>query len=253
MRKIASALAATIVAAGALVSPAGAQSLANRVAAVRDGVVHFHFAVRSDVCGNSETGFFTMRGRGADTGWQGRPCIHGPMQVELTRSAGRTSTVRICIGCEARDGSVEAGEIAPAEAARYLVSAAHSLSRHGASSALAAATVADGVDISPELTALVQDGSASIETRKDALFWLGQSGAPTANLARLYPQLAPIELREQFTFVLSQRRADSAAIEKLIDVAQHDPELDVRKKAMFWLGQTHDPRAIQFFRSILVR
>jgi len=39
----------------------------------------------------------------------------------------------------------------------------------------------------------------------------------------------------------------------LIDVARtsHDPE--VRKQAMFWLGQSKDPRAVAFFEQVLKR
>jgi HEAT repeat protein len=52
--------------------------------------------------------------------------------------------------------------------------------------------------------------------------------------------------------VLSQRHED-AAIDGLIDVARHDPDSEIRKRAMFWLGQTKEPRAIKFLQDILTR
>lgn len=256
MNTFASLLAATTLAAGTLATPAGAQTLASRIAAVRDGSVHLSFATRPDVCGYGDEGFSVMRGPGNAEGWRGRPCIHGPMQMELVRSDGETIGVRMCIGCRPRESSGNAvmiGDVPPAEAARYLVSAARTLSHHSAGQAMAAATVADGVDVSPELTALVKDESVSTDTRKDALFWLGQSDPSTRDLDRLYDQVASTALHEQFAFVLSQRHDDGAAIDKLIDIAQHDGSVDVRKKAMFWLGQSHDPKAVKFFRDILVR
>jgi hypothetical protein len=40
-------------------------------------------------------------------------------------------------------------------------------------------------------------------------------------------------------------------VPKLIEVAttNHNPE--VRKQAMFWLGQSNDPRALAFFEKVL--
>jgi len=109
---------------------------------------------------------------------------------------------------------------------------------------------ADAGDISPELSRLVRDRDAGIETRKQALFWFGQGDASTKDLVRLYDSLDARSLREHFTFVASQRR-DNEAIDKLIDIARGDRDSEVRKQAMFWLGQTKDPRAIKFFRDIL--
>jgi len=37
----------------------------------------------------------------------------------------------------------------------------------------------------------------------------------------------------------------------LINVAKNNPDPAVRKKAMFWLGQSKDPRALDFFTQVL--
>jgi hypothetical protein len=42
-------------------------------------------------------------------------------------------------------------------------------------------------------------------------------------------------------------------IPKLIEVARTNRNPEVRKQAYFWLGQTHDPRAVAFFEEILKR
>jgi hypothetical protein len=42
-------------------------------------------------------------------------------------------------------------------------------------------------------------------------------------------------------------------VPKLIEVAQNNRNPEVRKQAMFWLGQSHDPRALDFFEKILSR
>jgi hypothetical protein len=92
----------------------------------------------------------------------------------------------------------------------------------------------------------------SNHTREQAMFWLGQGRAPTAELVRLYDRLSEPALRTHYTFVLSQRR-DREALDKLIDVAEHDTNRDVRRQALFWLGQSKDPRAAQYLRELVTR
>jgi len=91
-----------------------------------------------------------------------------------------------------------------------------------------------------------------MEGRKQALFWLGQSDYSTADLVRLRESLKSHTLREHYTFVLSQRHED-APVDGLIDVARHDSDPEIRKQAMFWLGQMKEPRAIKFLQDILTR
>jgi hypothetical protein len=117
---------------------------------------------------------------------------------------------------------------------------------------MSGAVFADAADLSPELARLVRDRDVAIETRKQALFWFGQGDAPTRDLVRLYDSLEARSLREHFPFVVSQRH-DDEAIDKLIDIARADRDPDIRKQAMFWLGQSKDPRAVKFFHDILVR
>jgi len=51
-------------------------------------------------------------------------------------------------------------------------------------------------------------------------------------------------------FALSQLPKDEA-VPELLHVAQTNPDPAVRKDAIFWLGQTHDPRALAYFEQIL--
>lgn len=91
----------------------------------------------------------------------------------------------------------------------------------------------------------------TVEVRKQALFWAGQSGSiGTAELASLYGTIPDREMREQIIFVLSQR-SDAAAMDKLIDIARKDPDPELRKRALFWVGQSKDPRATQLLQDIL--
>ena len=59
-------------------------------------------------------------------------------------------------------------------------------------------------------------------------------------------------MREQLIFVYSQRE-EPQAIEKLIDIAKRDSNPDLRKRALFWLGQSEDSRAVQAIQDIIDR
>jgi hypothetical protein len=59
------------------------------------------------------------------------------------------------------------------------------------------------------------------------------------------------EMREAIIFSLSQRQRDPAAMDKLFDIARNEKDADLRKKAIFWLGQSHDPRVQQFLMDLI--
>ncbi|NIN11484.1 MAG: tetratricopeptide repeat protein [Gemmatimonadales bacterium] len=91
----------------------------------------------------------------------------------------------------------------------------------------------------------------SMEMRKKALFWAGQSGrVPIADLVRLYDSMDDREMREQLVFVYSQRR-EREAVDKLMDIARADPDCELRKKAVFWLGQSKDSRVADFLLELI--
>jgi HEAT repeat protein len=92
-----------------------------------------------------------------------------------------------------------------------------------------------------------------IELRKKALFWAGQSGMAISEFAQLYDRMGDTEMKEGIIFVLSQRQSDKAAIDKMFDIARNDKDPDLRKKAIFWLGQSRDPRVQQFLMDLINR
>src|SRR3954466_3937998 len=103
------------------------------------------------------------------------------------------------------------------------------------------------------LSGIAADDNESEHTRQQAMFWLGQGRSATDDLVRLYDRLSSsASLRSHYTFVLSQRH-DGQALDKLIDVAQRDPDKSVRHQALFWLGQSKNPRALAFIRDLVTR
>jgi hypothetical protein len=90
----------------------------------------------------------------------------------------------------------------------------------------------------------------SVETRKQAVFGAGQIRVPTAELAALYDKLTDREVKGQLIWVMSDRR-DPAAVDRLMEIAKHDKDPEMRRMAMFWLGQSRDPRVKQFLLDII--
>jgi HEAT repeat protein len=90
-----------------------------------------------------------------------------------------------------------------------------------------------------------------IELRKKALFWAGQSGVAISEMSKLYDRMGDSEMREQVIFVLSQRQRDPAAMDKLFDIAKNEKDAELRKKAIFWLGQSRDPRVQSFLIDLI--
>jgi hypothetical protein len=91
-----------------------------------------------------------------------------------------------------------------------------------------------------------------MELRKKALFWAGQTGESLDRLVSMYGRMQEREMKEQMIFVFSQRH-ERAALDKLMDIAKNDPDRSLRKKAMFWLGQSRDERVTAFLSDIVSR
>jgi HEAT repeat protein len=94
----------------------------------------------------------------------------------------------------------------------------------------------------------------SMEIRKQALFWAGQNGSvDLAKLGALYDKAPEEEFKNQVIFVLSQRGKSPEAVDKLIDIAKNEKNRELRKQAIFWLGQSHDPRALKALGELINR
>ncbi|MEP6549583.1 MAG: hypothetical protein ABJB95_00300 [Gemmatimonadales bacterium] len=98
-----------------------------------------------------------------------------------------------------------------------------------------------------------RDRSESIESRKKALFWAGQSKAtPTKDIVAVYKGAQETSLREHAIFVLSQRD-DEAATNELLRIAREDNDKQMRGKALFWLAQKDDPRVARLISERVTR
>jgi TolA-binding protein len=97
---------------------------------------------------------------------------------------------------------------------------------------------------------IATDPNEETEIRKKAIFWAGQSNVPLTELFGLYDRIPDREIRDGLIFAYSQR-GERAAIDKLVEIAKTEKDRELRKKALFWLGQSHDPRVAQILEDIL--
>lgn len=107
-------------------------------------------------------------------------------------------------------------------------------------------------DTGPWLMGIAADGSQSDDIRKKAVFWAAQSRLVTvSDLVTLYGKVHDNdEMAEGLIFDFGQMH-ETAAVDELMTIAKSDPSPDRRKKAVFWLGQSHDPRVVQFLTELI--
>jgi HEAT repeat protein len=254
----------------AAATEARAQSgIAARVNAVRDGEVWMHFASRPGVCGgvgdeNISTGRRQHRGgvyiadHVISTGDGDWDCVEGPTWVALERHDGRTDGIRVRVARPwsgpGHERVTDLGLVGAREASDYLMSLAeHETNGSVGEKALLPATLADSVTTWPALLRIAKRDELPQQTRRSAVFWLSQQAgdAITRQLGDFVnDDSEDREVRKQAVFALSQRPHDEA-VPELLRIARTHRDPEIRKTAMFWLGQTNDPRAVALFEEIL--
>jgi len=238
----------------------GAQSIADRVAAVREGTVAMTYASRPEACGDvrdvTALGklimvYPSMQGHG----WSRTDCTFGPARAVVTRRDGEITLVRVHVGALRRSdaGLTDLGIVSAREAAEYFLRLASTVQGRVASNAVMAAAFADSADIWQRLLSLARDASRARDVRSSALYWLSgvapaEAAAPLATLARNSTESR--ELREGVLMTLGQLRS-GAGVPSLIEMTARDDDARwLRERAIFWLGNAGDDRGRATLRTI---
>jgi HEAT repeat protein len=97
-----------------------------------------------------------------------------------------------------------------------------------------------------------QDTSPKV--RGEAIFWVAQKAGRKAagEITAAIEQDPDTDVKKRAVFALSQLPKDEG-VPLLIQVARTNKNPAVRKQAMFWLGQSNDPRAVKFFEDVLLK
>ena len=245
-----------------------AQSLARRVAQVKDGSVRMSFASRSDVCGNGAGNIGTRNGRTVNSNGSGGysttrhnewedDCEAGPVRVAIDIADGKPIALRAYVGGRWRTGTdvTDLGTVPVKDAVDFLLDNLARSDGKVAGEAIFPATIADSVIVWPRLLTLAKDDSRPRNVRTQAVFWVSQAAGEkaTAGLVEVAGDAAADQdVRLQAVFAISQRPKDEA-IPALLEIAKNSKDPRIRKQSIFWLGQSGDPRAIAYFESVLVK
>jgi hypothetical protein len=228
------------------------QSLERRIAAAGDGAVRFSFAAREGVCGNGTNGISISE---RNDEWEGG-CEHGPVRVSLHVRGGSVAGANTYVGGRWRSAGsspTDLGTLPAAQTAADLLDLAEH-TPEGSEEMITAASLADSTVIWPRLISLAHKATVPLETRRHAIFWLGQAAGEAATRGLdsiVHDDTGELEIRKQAVFALSQRPQDEA-VPALIRIARSNPDREIRKSAIFWLGQTEDPRALEVFEQLLL-
>ncbi len=242
-----------LVAAVGVVGPgtlAHAQTVADGVRNAPDGRIRMTFEARPGVCGHGSN-IATGRNRGDDWEWE---CEPGPVRVVLTKRNGEVTRVRTFIGgrWRAATRTTELGRVSAVDAAEFLVGLAENVRGRVSREAIMPATLADSAVVWPALLRVARDDARPRQTRRAATQWIGMA-AGDALVERAGPDVVDDpdrDARTQAVFAVSQLPKDQG-IPILLDVARTHRDPEIRSKALFWLGQTGDPRALDLFEEVL--
>jgi HEAT repeats len=254
--------AALAIALTACVQSAAAQSLAQRIARVTDGTARITFNVRKGLCGNGNS----IRSGSGSTNWGNDysrdvewddSCYTGPGRLVVERRSGETTGLRFYVGgrWRASTEATDLGNVAAPDVASYLVSLAQTATGDVGGKAIFPATIVDSANVWPAFLRIARDETRPRHVRDQAVFWLGQAAGDSATVHLSSLALdngVDREVREQAVFALSQRPKDEG-VPALISIARTNRDPGLRKKALFWLGQSHDPRAVDLFEELILK
>jgi hypothetical protein len=236
--------------------PLGAQSLAEQLRRAPDGTVRLSFAAREGVCGSGPNSI-TITDADDDTEWEGS-CERGPVRVSMKVRGGRVAASETYVGGRWRQGTgrvTDLGLVPAREAADALLALAVEVQGDGGGELITAATLADSAVVWPELLRIARNTRLNEETRRQSVFWLGQAAGEAAarGLDSIveYGDDGDLEVRKHAVFALSQRPPEEG-VPALIRIARTHRHPELRKTALFWLGQSEDPRAISLFEELLM-
>jgi HEAT repeat protein len=97
------------------------------------------------------------------------------------------------------------------------------------------------------------DTGENNEVRQQALFWLVQAGEGMTmdELTNVYRTTQDMELKQHIIFLSTQIEDDEGAVDFLMTVAQDESNPELQEQAVFWLGQSDDPRAAEFLLDLI--
>jgi hypothetical protein len=237
-----------------------AQSLSERVRA-SDGLVQVIYPSRASVCGDGQGVIANVLGRSnyysgnvqysGHGSWSDRPCVRGPARVVVSVVGREVTRLRSYVGPVPNESpDVRTITASAVDAAAWLGDIAAHNSGRVASDALLPFIIADAPEPWPLLLRIARDDDRPRAVRRSALTWLANGVNDHLGIADAHDDSDDDEMRTQAVFVLSQR-PKGESVPELIELARSGKHPAARRSAIFWLGQTGDPRAADVYADLL--
>ena len=189
--------------------------------------------------------------------------LRGPVRLEAAPTimvlirvqAGQVQRVRSLSGdCQIDAGGLQLnwlGDVNGAQSVDFLKALANDSDvRDRSEGALSALALHRDRAASAAILDLARNGAPRLRQR--ALFWIAHRAESQAAgiITQAIDNDPDVEVKRQAVFALSQLPKDES-IPLLIKLARSHSHPIVRKQSMFWLGQSKDPRALAFFEEVL--
>jgi hypothetical protein len=242
-------------------------------------VVRVQFAGRPGTCGDGRSLIGYGRALFAEDfqsigDWHSSNCRSGPVRVALTVADGKVSRVSTFVGGVWGSSSqrvTDLGTVTPAEAASYFFALIPQIEvnagRKDKARFILPAVLADDPSALPRLIALARDDARLLETRRQAIQWIGLLGDASVvpvlvSYARgggAAPAGEDIDADDEApgkkglattAMAALSTLKGNAGVPALIDLARNGTS-GTRGAAVFWLGQTGDPRAFAALHGVI--
>lgn len=244
----------------------GAQApLADRIASIRNGTVAFSANTRANVCGDGKSSFSDglsgPRTRFYDGmllthgPWDNRvpPCDHGPLRITIRMVEGTPSSLRTVVASSTAvpDSVRDLGLVSTADAGRYLAQLARRGDGRVAESAMLPLVMLDSTARWSILGEAATDTTRLLRYRRRASDILARAAAGTLGLGDLDEDDESIQRREAVNALARRDDKSDDPVPRLLEIARTNSHRDVRRAALYQLGQNSDARAVAYFLELL--
>jgi hypothetical protein len=244
----------------ATASRARAQSIAQRVVAA-DGIVQVIYPSRPGACGDGSSYISNVIGHSETyvdgSTWtsnrrDNRMCVRGPARVVATVLSGEITRLRTYVGPVPSSGPASRTlTVSATEAAGWLGEIVLRGTPRVASQAMLPLVLADTDEPWPLLIKVARDPNRPRDLHQAALMWLSNGINEHLGISDTDGNDSDDDqMRAQAVFALTQR-PKSESVPALIDLSRTAMRPAARRAAIYWLGQSGDPRAVDVYAELL--
>jgi hypothetical protein len=235
--------------------------IAERVRTAGTRTLAFTTRARAEVCGDGidvvsdglggELQYYTEYYDGSR--WTRRPCVHGLLRLTIRAVDGMPSRLRVTAGSlpVLADTVVDLGVVSARDAGAFLFTLARTDPGRVAEQALLPLLLVDSAPRWAILADAARDTTRMLRYRRRASDLLARGAASTLGAAGWSEDTAAVQRRAVVDALATRRPRDTDPVPDLLEIARANRHPDARAAAIYRLGQTADPRAIDLFAAML--